>query len=478
MVKAKRGIYLPPTKGMQLDGLNQGQQGRERYDAYLERALFPEVFPDTINTLVGIMNRKPATFELPTALEPMLERATILGESLNDVLRKIHEQQLITARVGLNLDVPEAEVRAPDMLPLLSIYEAEAIRNWDDGEVLDPTRQTLNLVVLDASEYKRDGFTWDLVKKYRVLTLGDFEENESEGTYFNGIFEEEVGFNQSAMQAPTLRGRTLGEIPFVFIGPKDININPDLPPLLGLANRSFAIYKGEADLRQALHITSEETLVTIGQPLSDGDKIRVGTGARIAMAEGGDVKYIGPESRALQFQSNNLQRDYDEAKALSARLSQSGSQVESGEALRIRVAAQTANLASIARAAAGGLQEILRMAARWLEIDPYEVVITPNLDFADDPTPFSELNEMLTFKQRGGVISHRTMNEVMVKRDLTERSLEEELAQIEEEEGIIPQSIVDRAAMASMQQGGGPFEDDDEPNDPNDDQDEPDDADE
>ena len=157
-----------------------------------------------------------------------------------------------------------------------------------------------------------------------------------------------------------------------------------------------------------------------------------------------------------------MRRDYDVAQGLSARLAQTGSQAESGEALRIRVAAQTANIGTIADAAAAGLQELLRIAARWLGANPEEVVVEPNKNFADDPLPFTELQEMLTFKQRGGVISHRTMNEVMVNRDITTRTLEEEIEEIEEEEALIPEAIADMAAMASMGAAGAPFED---PND-------------
>lgn len=463
VVKGKRTSYLKPTRGMELDGMNDGQQGLLRYDAYLDRALFPEVFADTINILVGILNRKPPAITLPAQMEPMLEKATILGESLDDVIRKIHEQQLITARIGLHLDVPTEAVRLPNILPLISTFNAEDVINWDDGEVLDPTRQSLNLVVIDASEYVRQGFTWDLEKKYRVLMLGDLEDNEAAGVYTNGLFGEKDGFNPSAMVAPVLRERPLSEIPFVFVGPKDINIEPDLPPLLGLAHRSFAIYRGEADLRQALHITAEETLVTIGTPLNEDSKVRVGTGARIAMAEGGDVKYVGPESRAIQFQENNVRSDYETANALSARLANQGSQVESGEALRIRVAAQTANLASIAKAAAGGLQEILRIGARWLQLDENEVTVDPNLNFADDLIEFSELNEMMTFKSRGGVISHKTMNEYMVRRDVTTRTLDEEIAEIEAEESTIPENIADLAAMPMLANPGNPFQDPNEP---------------
>ncbi|MBD4208505.1 hypothetical protein GUH47_21445, partial [Xanthomonas citri pv. citri] len=48
---------------------------------------------------------------------------------------------------------------------------------------------------------------------------------------------------------PTIRGKTLNRIPFVFINSKDIVARPDDPPLLGLVNLALAIYRGDADYR-------------------------------------------------------------------------------------------------------------------------------------------------------------------------------------------------------------------------------------
>lgn len=454
-VKAKGLAYLPATEGMYLEGMLTGQDGLRRYQAYLRRAVFPEVMKDTVDILVGILNRKPPSIQLPEAMEPLRDKATILGESLVDLLRKIHEQQLVTGRMGLHVDVPQDPVQIPSILPLLSTYTAESVINWDDGEAGDPTKQNLNIVVLDETENVRDGLEWKTERKYRVLVLGEFAENESVGIYSSGMFMEDETFDVSATQPVLLRGQTLGEIPFVFIGPHDIDINVDLPPLLGLANRSMSIYLGEADLRHALFMTGQETLVTIGNTLTEN--VQIGPGARIAMQEGGDAKFIGVDSRGIQFQLNNLNEDYQIANALSARLVQRGAAVESGDALRIRVAAQTASLTSIAKASAAGMQEALRMAARWLGVDDDGVLIEPNLDFADDPMEASELNEMLTFKQRGGVISYRTMNEIMLKRDVTSRTLEEEIEEIELEEGVIPADILDKAAMSSMAPANGGF---------------------
>ncbi len=469
-VKQKRTQYLPYTAGMVIDGVGSGQPGLERYNSYLMRSVFPEVMADTIAILVGILNRKEPSIELPTAMEPMRDKASVLGESLNDILRKLHEQQLITGRVGLHADVPQERTQQSGMLPLLAIYNAETIINWDDGPAADPTNQVLQLVVLNETEQVRTGFTWREQEKYRVLVLGELDEAESGGVVYQSIQVIGTAMPSDADTQPVLlRGQTLDQIPFVFIGPSDVDIKVDRPPLLGLATRSMAIYRGEADLRASLFMTSQDTLVTIGANEKD---IRIGAGARIPLPIGGDAKFIGVESSGIQFQLRNIAEDYAIANALSARLVQRGSQVESGDALRIRVAAQTASLTSIARASAAGLQEVLRISAKWLGLDPDEVVVNPNIDFADDPLEAQELLDLLTFKQRGGVLSHRTINEIMNRRDLTQRTIEQELEEIQEEETLIPEDLRDMAAMAAMGTGNDPFSPAPDP-EPSDDEDEP-----
>ncbi len=455
-IKAKTTQYLPYTAGMMIDGVaSASQPGSQRYNSYIGRAVFPEVMTDTIGILVGILNRKEASIQLPTALEPLRDKASILNESLSDILRKIHEQQLITGRVGIHADVPQRQVQIANLTPLLSLYNAETIINWDDGEAGDPTRQVLQLVVLNETEPVRNGFTWTTEEKYRVLVLGETNENESTpAVYRSAQVSEGQTITDEDLMPVLLRGQTLDVIPFVFVGPTDIDIKIDQPPLLGLANRSLAIYRGEADLRASLFLTGQDTLVTIGDVKGD---IRIGAGARIPLPLGGDAKFIGIDSRGIEFQIRNLSADYEIANALSARLVQRGSAVESGDALRIRVAAQTASLTSVARASAAALQEILRMSATWLGADPEEVFVTPNLDFADDPLEASELLDLLTFKQRGGILSHRTMNDIMKRRDLVTRTIEEEIEEIETEDTLIPEDIRDMAALSLMNPQSGPF---------------------
>src|SRR5690554_4386260 len=105
-------------------------------------------------------------------MKPLRDQATIHGESLAMLLRRINTEQLITGRLGLLADLPE-EPDPANPMPYIATYIAEAILNWDDAEEVDGYN-SLNLVVLDESGFIRDAdFQWKQIKKYRVLQLGE-----------------------------------------------------------------------------------------------------------------------------------------------------------------------------------------------------------------------------------------------------------------------------------------------------------------
>jgi hypothetical protein len=237
-VKGKREVYLPATPSMILDGFGKGASkiGEQAYQGYLVRAQFPDYVSEGVEILVGMLNHKPAKFELPAVMEPLLKSCTLSGESLEDLLRQIHAEQLTTGRVGLLCDLPidvptpatpapGATVTSAPLLPYIAMYAAESIINWDEAGVVDGL-SALNLVVLNETTYKRDAdFTWKEFKRYRVLQLGDLAELEAEGTveYKVGVFDQDKGlqYAEGSMEPPLYRGASLKQVPFVFINTKD-----------------------------------------------------------------------------------------------------------------------------------------------------------------------------------------------------------------------------------------------------------------
>lgn len=436
--------YLPPTASQVLDGLGTKGLGLTAYRAYLARALFPDYVRDAVEALIGVMHSKPAKIELPKVMEPLLERCTVTGESLLALLRRINEEQLVSGRLGLMLDLPKVPDPANPM-PYVAMYAGENVRNWDDGQQDDSTRK-LNLVVLDESGFVRADFQWTEEERYRVLQLGVMAEDELIGVYAQALFIGQT-YVEADLITPMLRGKTLDEVPFVFVNSKDVASEPDDPPLIGLARLAFSIFRSEADYRQNLYMQGQDTLVTIGlrhgvggggvgehiDP-NDEDALRTGAGARIDIDLGGDAKYIGVNSQGLAEQRQALAADHSRATTKAGQLMNSkGGSEESGEALKTRRAAQMATLTQLALTGAAGLQNLLRIAAKWLGANPEEVVVRPNLEFNDLSMAARELVDLMTARTLGAPLSLESIHALLVQRGITKMDYEDEKDLVEEE---------------------------------------------
>lgn len=457
-IKLKTHIYLKPTPGMVLDGYYTGNQDAlAAYDGYMSRANFPDFFTIGVQTLVGILNSKEPEIELPPQLEYLRKEATLTKEGLPAVLRKIQEEQLISGRVGLLADLP---VNPDQLAPkqYISLWQAEKILNWDDGS-FNQGFNKLNLVVLDESGQSRiSEFEWHEVKKYRILSLGAVGPNEPMGTYRSGT-SSETASEAVAFTNPTLKGQTLNEIPFVFCGPKDIAIDPDSPPLESLANLCLSIYRLDADYRHCLFMQGQDTLVVIGgvSKNAEGEALRVGAGARIDVDVGGDAKYIGVESQGLSELRMALDADKQLAAVRTGQLLQPGKMsMESGEALKTRVAGQTATLTSIAITSAGALEQLLRVMAMWQGGDPSLVKVKPNLDFTNVSIKGQDLVQIQTARSIGFPLSAESVHQLAVEHGLTTKTYEEELALIKAEDPILRERAAEVAAAGKNLTGNNP----------------------
>lgn len=442
-VKSKRLDYLPATEGMVQDGMTTpSAPGWKDYEAYLLRAYFHDVVKDAVKAMVGIMHNKPALIKLPKRLEGMLENATIQGEGLQMFLRRINVAQLVYGRCGLLVDAPQG-VDIDKAMPYISFYNPERIINWDAGK-LNEGMNELDLVVLDEGGYRREGFTWKTERKYRVLTRGGPAELESgwERPPPGSPFGVAIKVNDTSMPIiedfiyPSIGGKTLDNIPFVFIGANDLVPEPEVSPLLGLSNLALAIYRGEADYRQTLYLQGQNTLVIIGGNPDEAapDKLRVGNKGLIDLKIGGDAKYIGVSAAGLGEMRQSLENDKTAAAAEGvAFLDVGNARGEAGEALRIRVAARTTTISSVAQAAGAGLEQALKFCAEWVGEDPDEVSVEPTTDFADQTVAGAALLAFMQAKQLGLPLSLRSMHRMMKLNDMTEMDFEEENEQIEEE---------------------------------------------
>jgi len=442
-IKEASFLYLPPTTGQVKDGaLNSiASPGWTSYTNYLTRAVFPEFVKDAVNTLVGVMHAEAPIIELPEELEPMRLHASRKGETLAMLLRRVNEQQLLYGRFGLLADFPQdPEAAARAETPHLVTYQAETVINWDDERFTEYGSDRLNFAVFNETVFVRGAaganvFDYQKQRRYRVVFL-EPEDPEQPETPTNPLVYKtytEADEIRSETVTPQFRGTALNDIPFVFIGANDLNPEPDEIPLLGLANLSLTVYRGEADYRQSLHMQGQDTLVIIGDEITAGGDVKdedaeteVGAGAiiRIAAGEGAGAQFIGVDSRGLPEQRQAIDADRSRAQSMGARLLEPrGSQAESGEALRIRVAASTATLSTIALTAAAALKH----SARWIGANPDEVKVRPNMDFTQE-SPSPELARELGEAVKTGSIplSMQAIHKWLQAKNFTKFTFEEE----------------------------------------------------
>lgn len=471
-IKAEREKYLPALPSMKADGMdNPTDLGYQRYEQYILRANFPDNYSEAVKNNHGLLWSKPAIINLPKEMEYMNEVATRDGLSLIELLSLINEMQLRTGRIGLLLDM--SSVADPMNKPFISVYYARNIRNWDLADAGKSVEQdSLNLVVLDESRLIREpgSFSWSEQKRYRLLSLGEFEVDDKEGeaVYSQGLFIDQEDPDKESMMTPVYRGTPLTKIPFVAINASDCMIDPDVPPLLGLANLVLSMYISDADYRQHLYMQGQDTLVVKGggfgaQGEDDKAPTRMGAGARIDVASDGDVKYVGVESKGLEEERRALEADKQEAELKAGNMvnTTKGSQ-ESGEALRTRIGARTASLVQLAKTGAAGLEKILKICAEWMGADPSQVSVQPNLDFSKALFSGQNLVQTMAARNLGAPVSLQSIHEFLADQGFTHLTFEEEMARIEKEkekwptpaEASMDQNVVQQVQKDKVDSGG------------------------
>lgn len=456
-VKAATTKYLPATSGMLIDGMgytsgSTPKLGQAAYDAYLMRALLPDYVKEAVEAYIGLLHQKSPTIKLPKALEPLRNKASVFGESLEMLLRRINEEQMVSGRLGLFLDLP-ANKTDPTGMPYIATYVAESVINWDADDAGDGPAK-LNLVVMNESSTRRNNdFDWTPFSKYRVLQRSQETDVEGNPTgaavYRFGVFKiDGTGspiFVQSDMVNAKWRGQTLDQIPFVFVNAKDIIHDADEPPLMGLARLCRAIYNGEADLRQNLFMQGQDTLVISGdrkKPVGTevGETVlRTGAGSMIELEQGGTAEYVGVTANGLSEQRETLSDDHQRASSRAGQLiNTKANGVESGDALKTRVAAQTATLVMIARTSGAALEWMLKVAAKWVGADPDEVKVDPNLEFSDYDMTGDNLVKLMTARKEGAPISKKSIHDLMAEQGLTRMDFKTEIDTIKQEDIDMP----------------------------------------
>lgn len=426
-VKLQAEKYLPRTMAQIFDWNTTSKEipspdtiGKLSYSRYVQRAGFFDGVRIAVEGYLGMLHRKPPQVTLPEKCAYLTDKFSATGDNLLTTLRLVNEEQLVTGRCGLLVDV------AGNGDPYVAFYNADTIVDWHVETTADEKGQT-RFVVLDESGYRVNGLTRTYVSEYRHLVL------------HNGVYKFGVSNSAEPGAIPveqlvtfSYKGQTLNQIPFTFINIKDNSVDVDKPPLLPVASKCATIYRTEADYRQTLHQQGQDTLVVKSLassqvPGAGAPSVRVGTGAMIEVEFQGDAKYIGASSTGLPEQRLAITNDKMEAMQLAGQLAQTNNnKEESGASLSTRLGTQTSILQQIANTGAQGLAKCCRIIAGLLGANEQDVNIVPNNEFIFVTFLGQDLLTIVQAIKEGAPLSAKSIHRLCQQRGLTVMSFEDE----------------------------------------------------
>ena len=410
----KDGSYLPILSGHKWD----------EYQGYLDRAIWYGATSRTVQGLAGALLRKPPALELPDEIMKLTENITQTGITFPMFAKTVAEEVLAFGRYGLLVDVAENGSE-----PYFAGYRCEKIRNWRT-EIIAGIPRLVQVVLYEIVEVpSTDGYGVEEREQYRILHLRNdryivelYTETEKTGEYRHSVIE------------PKIRGRSLTDIPFLFINPFSLAAETQRSLLLDLATLNIHHYRVSADWRHALYFTS------LPQPwvsgiTEEGKTWQIGSSRVLQLppeAKAGMLEFTGQGIGALERGMAALEQ---RMAVLGARLLEDQkAQAETAEAVRTRHAGENSTMAAVADTLGRAFEAAFRWMSQWKGQNPGPdaIKVRMNTDFVDEPLNPQQLLALVGAWQSGAipqsVLWHNLRQGEIIPVDITDEQLADELA--------------------------------------------------
>lgn len=418
-IKRANTLYLPMPNGFNYlpDDRPAPQQPRDNetfseydapwfhsnpaYSAFLQRARFPEIVSLALHGLVGTATRKDPEIKLPPAISYMEEDAGKNGESLCRVFATMIYECLIAGNCFPLLDVHQKTNKL-----FIDVIPAEEFVDWEEsiyGDGLTFANIEINSTVRSkidkfVSEEKTYNFVFSHAEDGAAVVVEK---------YCDGVIE-------SPAEEITIQGKSFERIPLFPVGSVENCSKPQPALILGLCEIALDIYRTDADIKNARHLTCNPTMVITGaEDTSDPETgessggVPMLAGSQVALMLGdpnAKVFYPNTDTSALEHVGKTIQDFYVEATMYSSSIVSSApsTKVEAFETVQLKEVAKNASLISVVNNVSEQMVRILQYAAELSGASPDAVEFTPYTDFADGRISKELLDSLVDiWKNRG-----------------------------------------------------------------------------
>jgi len=382
--------------------------------AYYSHTIFPSLTSYTINGFMSLITEHEPVIEIPDQLSYFYENADELDtedKTFNKSLQnQIQVEVLKTGRCPIMLDPQTTKYTEGQPKPSFIVYDATSVINWISSNDEEDRGKLLEVMILENIANPKYNLLSDpserTIKKYLHLKLiaGVYTVD----TYIQN--DDQDGYDKTSIK-PSILGKYLDYIPFLFIGSEDNTPAVDISPLSGISVSQVKYGELEALLSHAEHHSGAPTFIISGVTKEDMPTV-TGAGVALALPDYTSRAYYTETDTSFMTSIRERQSEYlAQAQDQGANLLGSSKNTsESGEALRLRQAASTATLKSIIGNVGEGIEKLLKMSADWMGLSTSEVKYTPNQEFS---TFALTANEQIALVQswQSGAIAHSTLLE-------------------------------------------------------------------
>lgn len=502
-VDVRSNILLPFSPSM----------SQEQYDFYKAEAELPGLTAQYAKVLTSGLLRKPPLIELPDdapegAKDWLENQFTSDNQSMLSFLDEAIWEEMQTSRAWIYVDypsVPNMDALTPAeqkmIRPYPIIIPAESVINWKTSQHPITRELTLTRLLTRSYQTKYDNNPWhpdyvDTVFDHYInpadglFYIDVYERNSEQGEnveFINGVAQQDYHVTGGSNQNNQNDWKKVRTIDNLFINDKRMteipcyplngSINGIEPLLMPLIDREVALYN-KVSRRNHLLLGSATYTPVISSDMTDDrfeDIVDGGLGSWIRLDQGDTVTSFEAPSKALRDMENAIGSTISEMARMGIRMlsPDNGSGRDSGVALEIRNAGQTAILASLNAKISQQMKKIIVIMMNWRYDTEYTVndlgfTLTPDLN----PAPLgSDWLRLVTEWYQNGIIPRSTFLEIAKANDIlpTDYDDEEGINEIKDDDLIInPQEELDTTTLEETvrQQLNGSQEDQDEEDKP------------
>jgi hypothetical protein len=441
-----------------------------QYEFYKAEAELPGITAQFAKMLVGGLLRKQPILTLPNNV-PEEAKNWIINEfgkddtPLTSFLDAALYDEVQTSRAWVFVDYPQ--ITNPQALsnedfkkfkPYPILQKAESIVNWRTRTNMHGKTLLDRVIVRGYREnYEVNEFhptfrdtVWvhelDDQDLYRIRIYERSSDTSQvtviDGKQYKNYNKEKAPFELiETIENILSNGERLNYIP---AWPLNGTVDAVEPMLMAVIDKEISLYNKISRRNHLLYGASTYTPIIISDmPDDDFDEIvQGGLGTWLRLRQGDDAKVLETPTAALQDMDRAIASSIEEMSKLGIKML-SPETAQSGVALEIRNAAQTAQLGTLSNKISNVMKQIITCMINWrynLQLTSAEVEFTLTSDF--NPVPLgSDWLRLATEWYQGGLIPRSVWLQLLKQNDMVEPEYDDEaaLAEITADQALMPQ---------------------------------------